>query len=198
MRAVPSSFPARPFLVRLAFTRAELPPPPCVMVSVASSWGLTVLPPPKWGPPDGTSRRPLSETHLASTGLTFDVRRLLQGSSKTAPPPCLGVVSSPTHCRQHASAPRCQPGRMGRPRGFSPPRRVPPPHRLRACCISLPAMGFIGLPRCLLPQTSLSRRCFVLQSVSLPSSRASRHRRPLPSRRSPGASWLDLKALLHL
>lgn len=31
-----------------------------------------------------------------------------------------------------------------RPRGVAPPRRFPPQSRPRACCISLPAMGFIA------------------------------------------------------
>jgi len=34
-----------------------------------------------------------------------------------------------------------------RPRGFSPPRRLPPLHELRACCIPLPILGSTAFPR---------------------------------------------------
>lgn len=43
-----------------------------------------------------------------------------------------------------ASATRCHPHRMFRPRGSSPPRRLPPPWGPWACCIPQPTLGFIG------------------------------------------------------
>jgi hypothetical protein len=44
-----------------------------------------------------------------------------------------------------------------RPRGFAPPRRFPPRSEPRACCISLPAMGFVAFPGFPCPISSPSR-----------------------------------------
>jgi hypothetical protein len=76
-----------------------------------------------------------------------------------APPSSSKGVSSPTRCEHRASARSCHTACSGRPRGFSPPRRVPPPPQPRACCVPLPTMGFTGFPFCLLPQASLPLRC---------------------------------------
>jgi hypothetical protein len=48
----------------------------------------------------------------------------------------------------------CHPLRMFRPRGFSPPRRLPPPVVSRACCIPLPILGFVAFPS---PSTRITR-----------------------------------------
>jgi hypothetical protein len=53
-------------------------------------------------------------------------------------PSCLGLVAF-----GRTMPPSC----MFRPRGFSPPRRFPPPEDAWACCIPLPILGFIGFPR---------------------------------------------------
>lgn len=60
-----------------------------------------------------------------------------------------GCASTPSHPPDDSRRLRCDLRADGatrrllfRPRGFSPPRRLPPRSRSRACCISLPAMGF--------------------------------------------------------
>ena len=72
-----------------------------------------------------------------------------------------------------------------RPRGFSPPRRLPPLHEARACCIPLPILGSIAFPL----ETSRSEDrdllCFPAMQVSYPSKESSppavtRHRAPCP------------------
>ena len=89
-----------------------------------------------------------------------------------------------------------------RPRGSSPPRRFASPNAPQACCILQATMGFTGLlPRrdlCRGSVVGLSRRCVTLQSLPLPSSRATRRRGPLPPRRAPAANRLDLEALLQM
>jgi hypothetical protein len=87
-----------------------------------------------------SSSRPSSRTHLVSPGRD---RTPTLGFSKFAPPSCSfpeGVSRGPAS----ASARCCQAPCVFRPRGFSPPRRLPPPGRSQACCILLPTMGFIG------------------------------------------------------
>jgi hypothetical protein len=51
------------------------------------------------------------------------------------------------------------PGLSFRPRGFAPPRRVPPREGPRACCIPLPVLGFAAFPgtRSLGPDISTAR-----------------------------------------
>jgi hypothetical protein len=75
-----------------------------------------------------------------------------------------------------------------RPRGFPPPRRLPPPTALRACCIPLPIMGSTGFRRSDLGMpaavSALPHRCSTLQSLPLPCQPHPRHRGPLPPRRS--------------
>jgi hypothetical protein len=45
-------------------------------------------------------------------------------------------------------------GILFRPRGFAPPRRLPPLGRSRACCIPLPVMGFVAFPALGFPTAS--------------------------------------------
>jgi len=61
------------------------------------------------------------------------------------------------------------------PRGFSPPRWVPPLHPLRACCIPLPILGFAAFP------------CLALRSKTGPRDTSPR-RRTYPSKNSPSTA----------
>ena len=111
-------------------------------------------------------------------------------------PSCLGLVAF-----GRTMPPSC----MFRPRGFSPPRRLPPPEDAWACCIPLPILRFIGFPRrarraSVLP--GLPRRCQTLQSLPHPYSRtrvtASRCPRVVSRLRSRCHRVLcDFKALLR-
>jgi len=61
------------------------------------------------------------------------------------------------------------------PRGFSPPRWVPPLHPLRACCIPLPILGFAAFP------------CLAIRSKTGPRDTSPR-RRTYPSKNSPSTA----------
>jgi hypothetical protein len=74
------------------------------------------------------------------------------------------------------------------PRGFSPPRWVPPLHPLRACCIPLPILGFAAFPCLALrsktgPRDTFPRRR-TYPSKNSPSTAAPRHRGPCAPCRS--------------
>jgi hypothetical protein len=66
----------------------------------------------------------------------------------------LGVASPSTSpSGVHSRAPKCpsagrsHPSCSFRPRGFSPPRRLPPPDGSQACCIPQPTMRFVAFSR---------------------------------------------------
>jgi hypothetical protein len=91
--------------------------------------------------------------------------------------------------------------------GFSPPRRLAPQIRARACCIPLPVMGFTCFPasaeRSVARGSSVpSRRCHHPPKKSTFDSRTASPR-PFPPRRCPPATTevvspgLDLEVLLH-
>lgn len=78
------------------------------------------------------SRRPARASRAPSSGLFKDRPSVVLPSSassrRVAP----------------ASARSCQRPNLFRLRGFSPPCRLAPPNGLRACCIPLPTLGFVG------------------------------------------------------
>jgi hypothetical protein len=70
------------------------------------------------------------------------------GCRDSPPPACLPSVHSPESTllpTRFGPEAACL-GIVFRPRGFAPPRRLPPLGRLRACCIPLPVMGFAAFP----------------------------------------------------
>jgi hypothetical protein len=74
-----------------------------------------------------------------------------------------------------------------RPRGFAPPRRVPPRAELRACCIPLPILGFAAFPgrpchcRSRDSGADLSRSAFHTPRRRLPGGSRTASPQPLPS-----------------
>jgi len=104
-------------------------------------------------------------------------------------------VHSRRHCcrlRRRGSHPR----RTFRPRGFAPPRRLPPPERSRACCIPLPILGFAAFPT-RSPRFRADRRlprdALRTPRRMIPSGSRTASPRPLPPCR-----FHDFEALLHL
>jgi hypothetical protein len=70
------------------------------------------------------------------------------GCRDPPPPTCLPSVHSPESTllpTRFGPEAACL-GIPFRPRGFTPPRRLPPLGRSRACCIPLPVMGFAAFP----------------------------------------------------
>lgn len=70
------------------------------------------------------------------------------GCRDAPPPTCLPSVHSPESTllpTRFGPEAACL-GIPFRPRGFTPPRRLPPLGRSRACCIPLPVMGFAAFP----------------------------------------------------
>jgi len=70
------------------------------------------------------------------------------GCRDTPPPTSLPSVHSPESSllpTRFGPEATCL-GILFRPRGFAPPRRLPPLGRSRACCIPLPVMGFAAFP----------------------------------------------------
>jgi hypothetical protein len=61
-----------------------------------------------------------------------------------SPPPTYPRVSTPRPRLRDRSVPWGHHGISFRPRGFAPPRRLPPPRELRACCSPVPDLGFAG------------------------------------------------------
>jgi len=85
-------------------------------------------------------------------------RPSLLGSVRTSEHACSKMRLSPLHrhAREASTPATTASRRFGlegstpevpfRPRGFSPPRRFPPLHELRACCIPLPILGSTAFP----------------------------------------------------
>jgi len=133
--------------------------------------------------------------------------RLPQGFPKTSPPSDISSRISVLRALREAARELWAPGCLlphVRLRGSSPPWRFDPPAGLRACCVPLPTLGFIGFRWCCrlaLCVTPRPRRCHTLQSFPRLCSRSpvTRGRYPLAVRRMhpvlPGLR--DLKALLH-
>lgn len=104
--------------------------------------------------PHGVCHTEVRQTFLVL--VTPTVRgRISCGPVCCRPDACLGVfkhrpsvVPVPRRCLPPTlpltSARCCHAPCLFRPRGLSPPRRVPLPGRLQACCILLPTMGFTG------------------------------------------------------
>jgi len=146
-----------------------------------------------------------------------EIRRVCPSSDK------LRVVHSGRRCRLRRSGITCQVPDSFRPRGFSPPRRVPPHTKFRACCIPVPE-GVRSVSRLCLPlvarrpesrwlasgeNTASSLRLHTLRRSPPADSRIA-SLRPLPPRRCASGSktlaetrdlypaTLDLEALLRL
>ena len=178
-------FPSRPWSV------------PCVSAGLP---GLvaSMLHIPRDVPPDLACRASLLETHLASSGPAFSRRAPPSGffKDRLSVDVRLGVHS-------HTSCDVFRPDAATRPTcsafvgshhldGFL--HRVV--RRLVAsCCRPWGSSGCCPRPR--FRGSGLSHRCTSLQSLSLPSSRALRRRRPLPPRRHRLRYRPDLEALLH-
>jgi len=133
--------------------------------------------------------------------------------SHVSPKMCL----SPLHRRQRAaSTPATTASRhfgpegatlevLVRPRGFSPPRRFPPLHALRACCIPLPILGsttflLVGVPvRRPRPFPAASPQCRSVPPEELPAdSRPASPRSVPPCRSRPITASLPLVPLLEV
>jgi len=96
------------------------------------------------------------------------------------------TFSASSHRPKPVLVPRCQASNVCRPRGFSPPRRFAPPKASGACCISLPTMGFTGLPcsgahAC--DASFMFPRCQTLQSIPLRRQPPPRHHDCVPPHR---------------
>jgi len=94
--------------------------------------------------------RPTRSSHFALGDASRVVRPIHRwapptGLFKNLPLRRLSARCPLPHIAQRASVQRCHALNMFRPRGFSPPRRLPPPNRLRAYCIPHPTMRFTGL-----------------------------------------------------
>jgi len=111
--------------------------------------------------PKGPSVRTSSPSLLSGAvpiALANVYRPSLLGSVRTSEHACSEMRLSPLHRRAcEASTPATTASRRFglegstpevpfRPRGFSPPRRLPPLHELRACCIPLPILGSTAFP----------------------------------------------------
>jgi len=105
-----------------------------------------------------------------------------------------------SHSPKAASARRCQASCMFRPRGSSPPRRLPPPDDARACCIPQPTMRFTGLPHC---DVACPRRAPCFPTGAYPpepfpsEKRCPRHLGPLPPCRYRTRVRPDFEALFR-
>jgi len=191
------SFPTSPFLGRWPFPGPRRLGHRAFRLPSTSRQVSPCLPHRSVVHPTSTRRRPLSETHLAPTGLT----------SGQAPPTGLfkdrpsavsraGVLS-------HTLSPACFGSKV-------PPSVLGPSSRFlttSTVCSTNPAAGLLhpasghGVHR-VSAITCCHRRRFptdahALQSLPLPSSCTSRRRGPLPPRRLPAASWFDLEAFFH-
>jgi hypothetical protein len=99
--------------------------------------------------PQATGHRPQSSRLAFSEPHTYRRSRRIVSSREVR----MSRLSAVQRCCVHSPAPESTVRRTGttqhvpfRPRGFSPPRRLAPLHRLRVCFAPLPAMRFTTLP----------------------------------------------------
>jgi len=130
---------------------------------------------PPW--PSRSFRASVSPGQASLPTLLGFARRAISGASPSAPPSTYRQESAPTAAfRPLLRHFGCHPKRSFRPRGFAPPRRLPPTRRARACCIPIPILGFLAF----LAIRPSPRRGFVPPEGSSSFGAVSRHRDPFP------------------